>query len=144
MRSYEVDYAGWAEDTAQAICQGRWSEIDRAALADEVLGLAKKERRAIRSQFEVLLVHLLKKRYQPMKASRSWDATILEQRLKLNELYHDNPSLHSEMAEAIAKAYAIARLRAVRETGLALEGFPDTQPFTDLEIWGGDETGSQD
>src|SRR6185312_534567 len=84
MRSYEVDYAGWAEDTAQAICQGRWSEIDRTALADEVLDLAKKERRAIRSQFEVLLVHLLKKRYQPMKASRSWDATILEQRLKLN------------------------------------------------------------
>ena len=36
MRSYETDYAGWAEDTARAIQEGRWGEIDRAALADEV------------------------------------------------------------------------------------------------------------
>ena len=35
MRTYEVDFAGWAQDTARAICDGRWLEIDRAALADE-------------------------------------------------------------------------------------------------------------
>jgi hypothetical protein len=143
MRSYQSDYAGWAEDTAQAICRGRWSDIDRAALADEVLDLAKKERRAIRSRLELLLLHLLKKRYQPMKASRSWDTSIVEQRLKLNDLYHENHSLRSEMAQAIVKAYAIARLRALRETGLALESFPETQPFTDVEIWGGDGDAQQ-
>jgi Domain of unknown function DUF29 len=137
MRNYETDYAGWAEDTAEAIGQGRWSEIDRAALADEVLDLAKKERRAIRSRFEVLLLHLIKRQYQPMKASRSWDATLAEQRLRLARLYQENPSLRAEMKQAIEEAYALARLRAVRETGLTLETFPETLPFSETEIWGG-------
>jgi hypothetical protein len=47
MRAYEQDYAGWAEDTAKAIEEGRWSEIDREALADEVLDLSKSSRREI-------------------------------------------------------------------------------------------------
>ena len=40
MRAYEQDYAGWVEDTARAIEEGRFSEIDRVALADEVRDLA--------------------------------------------------------------------------------------------------------
>lgn len=138
MRGYKSDYAGWAEDTAQAILDGRWSEIDQTALADEVADLARKERRAIRSRFEVLLLHLLKQRSQPAKASRSWEITIQQQRLRLQDLLEENPSLAtaSELRDAISRAYPLARLSAARETGLALETFPEEMPFTDSEIWG--------
>jgi hypothetical protein len=138
MRSYESDFAGWAEDTARAICDGRWSEIDREHLADEVADLARRERRAIRSRYTVLFLHLLKQRYQPMKASRSWDATILEQRIRLRELLDENPSLatDSETSDAITKAYTLARVQAVRETGLPLDTFPVELPFGEDEIWG--------
>ena len=47
MRAYETDFAGWAQDTARAITEGRWSEIDRAALADEVESLGRRDRREI-------------------------------------------------------------------------------------------------
>lgn len=92
MRQYEADFAGWAEDTAQAIVDGRWSEIDRSALADEVANLARKKRRTTRSRFEVLFLHLLKQRFQPMKASQSWELTIEEQRNRVRELLSENPS----------------------------------------------------
>ena len=110
MRSYEIDFAGWAQDTALAICDGRWSEIDRAALADEVESLAKRERLAIRSRFEILFVHLLKRRLQPERASRSWDATILQQRFRLKERLEESPSLATvpELTESMRKAYAYA------------------------------------
>ncbi len=139
MRSYETDYAGWAEDTAHAIEEGRWSEIDRVALADEVGDLARQERRAIRSRLEILFLHLLKKQFQPVKASRSWDTTILNQRLRLRELLAENPSLATtvEFEDAVSKAYKHARLRASSETGLALEAFPLEMPFDPSEIWGG-------
>lgn len=138
MRQYEADFAGWAEDAARAIVDGRWSEIDRAALADEVADLAREERRTIRSRFEVLFLHLLKQRFQPMKASRSWALTIEEQRGRLRELLGENPSLATEpeVFKMMGSGYALARLRAAREIGLALEAFPSELPFTDTEIWG--------
>ncbi len=44
---YKEDYAAWVEDTARAIEDGRFHDIDRAALADEVRDLGKSERREI-------------------------------------------------------------------------------------------------
>ncbi len=138
MREYKSDYAGWAEDTARAILDGRWSEIDQSALADEVADLARKERRAVRSLLEVLFLHLLKQRFQPAKTSRSWEIAIQQQRLRLHELFEENPSLAAppELREAVSRAYPLARLSATRETGLAIETFPEQMPFTDSEIWG--------
>ena len=140
MRSYDNDFAGWAEDTARAICDGRWSDIDRRHLADEVADLARRERRAIRSRYTVLFLHLLKQRYQPMKASPSWEASILEQRIRLRELLEENPSLAtvSETSDAMARAYRLARVQAVRETGFRIDTFPVELPFSNEDIWGDD------
>lgn len=136
MRAYETDYAGWAEDTALAIEQGRWSDIDRVALVDEVASLGKQERQRIVSRFIVLLVHMLKIKHQPMKATRSWNLTIVEQRLRARTLLEENPSLRPMEGELLETAYAVARLRAARETGLDIDTFPVELPFNLAEIWG--------
>ena len=60
MRAYEQDYAGWVEDTVKAIEEGRFSEIDRNALADEVKSLGITERDRIESALRVLRHALLK------------------------------------------------------------------------------------
>ena len=138
MRSYQADYAGWAEDTAKAIADGRWSDIDRAALIDEVESLGKQERQRVISRLTVLLTHLLKRQFQPAKHCRSWEATILEQRSRLRDLIDDSPSLQPVLPQLLDKAYSYARLRAVRETGLALNTFPEQLPFSASEIWGED------
>jgi predicted nucleic acid-binding Zn-ribbon protein len=134
MRSYETDYAGWAEDQAAAIRERRWSDVDEVALADEVGDLARKERRALRNRLVILLAHLLKQRYQAEKASRSWQATVDEQRLRIREILEESPSLRAQLNDAILSAYAIARLRAVRETQLPVETFPVLIPFSDEDL----------
>ena len=136
MRAYEQDYAGWAEDTARAICEGRWDDIDRAALADEVADLGKGERHKIVSAYRVLLAHLLKARYQPERQSRSWEITIKEQRRRVERLYKENPSLRAQSDDLIAAGYEDARYEAARDTDLDLEVLPETCPFTEAEIAG--------
>jgi hypothetical protein len=71
LRAYTEDYAGWVEDTARAIEDGRFDDIDRAALAGEVRDLGKSEGARIESALRILLLHLLKTKYQPEKRTRS-------------------------------------------------------------------------
>ena len=136
MRSYETDYYGWAEDTARAICNGDFTEIDRAALADEVAALGRQERQRMTSRLTVLLHHLLKLKYQPTKASRSWELTVWEQRKEAVDLLGDSPSLRPLLPELMSRAYYKARIRTAKETGLDVEMLPEGNPFTDSEIWG--------
>lgn len=136
MRSYLRDYAGWAEDTAQAILEQRWSDIDRAALADEVLDLGKRIESKMESRLRVLLAHLLKQRYQPERETRSWQLTIEEQRSRAWQLLDENPSLKPSLRKLYSRAYSAARYKAARETGLDLTTFPDDLVFTESEIWG--------
>jgi uncharacterized protein DUF29 len=75
-RPYAADYCGWIEDTARAIEDGRFNEIDRTALADEVRDLGKLERRELRSALKVLRMHMLKTRNQPEKQTRSRGLTM--------------------------------------------------------------------
>jgi hypothetical protein len=134
MRAYEQDYAGWVEDTARAIEEGRFSEIDRVALADEVRDLAKTERARIESALRMLLIHLLKAKYQPQKHTRSWDNTIGVQRLHLTKYLRESPSLRPRLPEILADAYETARFDAENETGLMLDTFPETCEWTLAEV----------
>ena len=136
MRAYEKDYAGWIEDTATAIENGQFTEIDKAALADEVRDLGKIERREMESALEVLLMHSLKLRYQPEKQTRSWDLTIRIQRRHIAKFLQQSPSLRAELPELVADAYATARLKAADETGMELEKFPEVCEWTVTEVVG--------
>jgi hypothetical protein len=124
MRTYQQDYAGWAEDTAKAIEEGRWDEIDRGALVEEVESLAGRDRREIKSRLQVLLMHLLKMKYRPDKETRGWRNTVLLQREEIHTVLAESPSLQPLMAELLARAYPVARAMASNETGLPLETFP--------------------
>jgi hypothetical protein len=134
MRAYEQDYAGWVEDTARAIEEGRFNEIDRVALADEVRDLGKSERRELESALRVLLLHLLKQRYQPEKRTRSWEASIRVQRKHLSKFLRESPSLRPELSELVADAYDSARIEAEQETGLDLDTFPEICEWTVAEV----------
>ena len=134
LRAYREDYAGWVEDTARAIEDGRFSEIDRIALADEVRDLGKSERRELRSALEVLLMHMLKARYQPEKDTRSWGLTMRVQRNHIAGYLKESPSLRREMAEFIADAYSNARLNAADETGLEVDAFPESCEWRVAEV----------
>jgi hypothetical protein len=136
LRAYTKDYAGWVEDTARAIEDGRFNDIDRTALADEVRDLGKTERKEIASAFCILVMHLLKTKYQPEKRSRSWDATIRVQRQNLADFFAESPSLRPRAGELLTKAYAQARIDVANETGIDIDTFPETCEWTVEEILG--------
>ena len=47
---HHTDFVAWADETAKLLRQHRFEEIDLDALVEEVDGLAKRDRKAVRSQ----------------------------------------------------------------------------------------------
>jgi Domain of unknown function DUF29 len=122
--AYDEDFYAWTQQMAEAIRAGDWSAVDLEALAEEIEDLGKRDRRAIKSRLEVLLMHLLKWQFQPELRCGSWQATILEQRLRLQDLLDDSPSLRAHLIAMVPVAYENALELAASETGLAIATFP--------------------
>ena len=77
--AYEDDFVAWLEDQAQHARRQEIESLDLENIAEELEGMARSDRREIRNRLIVLLVHLLKHKFQPRRRSRGWRATIAEQ-----------------------------------------------------------------
>ncbi|XOF33825.1 MAG: DUF29 domain-containing protein [Candidatus Electrothrix sp. YB6] len=131
---YEKDFYSWAMQNAALLRERRLQEIDTENIAEELEAMGKKERRELISRLSVLIAHLLKWPYQAVRRSRSWKNTVSTQRIDINELFEDSPSLRHGLGETIKKAYKKAVLKAEDETGIAKEQFPGNCPFSAEEI----------
>lgn len=74
---YERDYYLWLLHTAKLIKEGKFSEVDAANLIEEIEDMGRSEKRALKSNLIVLLLHLLKYKYQPQKITNSWKSSII-------------------------------------------------------------------
>jgi hypothetical protein len=135
---YEADFYDWALRTATLLREGRFAELDVEHTAEEIEGLARSDYRQIENRTVVLIAHLLKKRYQPSKATRSWDRTIVTQRFRLQTVLQDSPSLRRMAPAIVERAWEHALKLAIVETGLGRDDFPAACPFTPEEIYGAD------
>ena len=133
---YETDFYSWCLNTAALIRDGKWSDLDRAALAEEIEALAARDRREMRRRFKRLLTHLLKWQYQPSRrqTGHSWRSTIRNQRDELLGLFEQSPALGRQASEAIHKSYGGARPDAADQTRLPLATFPVTCPWTEAQV----------
>lgn len=127
---YDRDYYLWLTQTAKLIAEGKFSEVDAVNLVEEIEDMSRSEKRAVESNLEVLLTHLLKYQYQHNKRSNSWRATIAEHRRRIRKAFRDSPSLKRYFREIFAECYQDAREQAMFETGLPLDTFPGESPFT--------------
>jgi hypothetical protein len=127
---YDIDFYDWTQQMAIALRQGRWQDLDMENLAEEIESLGRSDKRALTSRLEVLLMHLLKWAYQPEKRSNSWQATIVEQRIRILGLLEESPSLKPYLQAECDRSYANAGKLAAAETGLDLATFPERCPFT--------------
>jgi len=131
---YEEDFALWSADTVRLLREARFEEIDVDYLVEEVEGMAKSDRRELQNRLTVLLVHLLKWKLQSAKRSDSWRVTIREQRVQLERLFEESPSLRPAVAESIPRLYGDAVDLASDETRLPPDVFPVQCPFTPQQI----------
>ena len=123
------DYYKWSIEQAAYIRAGRFDLVDLLNVADEIESVGKSEARELRSNLEIVLIHLLKWDQQPQRRGRSWALSIAEHRARVLETLQENPSLKVEWDQNLNRAYHTARLRAARETKLALKRFPEICPF---------------
>jgi len=137
---YDIDFYAWTNEQAGLLRAGRLAEADIAQIAEAIETMGKAEKRELVSRLKILMLHLFKWRFQPVKRSISWRLSIAEQRREVIDHLGDNPSLKARMPDVIAAAYAVAILAAARETGLDETGFPPLCPWTfeqmtDSKFW---------
>lgn len=121
---------------------GRFSDLDVAHLVEELEDRGRSERNALESRLVILLAHLLKwefqydqlsERWQAFKGD-SWRATVIEQRDRIAKRLTKTPGLKSVLPDLIAEAYQDAIRLAAKESGLPVEGFPTTCPYSQRQI----------
>ncbi|MGG6286917.1 DUF29 domain-containing protein [Leptolyngbya sp. AN03gr2] len=126
---YDTDFYAWTQEQAMLLKNQQWSQLDVPNIIEEIESLGKQQRQELRNRMSVLIGHLLKWQYQPQNRSRSWLATLRIQRLDINDLLEDNPSLKPYIEEAIEKAYLKGVELAVKETDLSGRTFPRECPY---------------
>lgn len=126
---YERDYAEWLETIVNHLKNREFESLDLENLIEELETLGRREKREIESRLRVLLMHLLKYKYQLDKRTNSWKYTIREQRLRILKSLKDSPSLENYFQTIFPETYSDARALASDETGLDLAVFPQTCPF---------------
>ena len=133
---YERDLAAWAEAQAEALRAGRLEGLDLANLAEEIGDLSNRERDALESHLETLVMHLLKWRYQPARRSRRWEATIRVARRNIAKVLRRSPSLRRGLGASLDEVYPNARIRAAVATRLPENAMPEGCPFTIGQVTG--------
>jgi len=96
-RLYDTDFYGWTQQQADALRTGNLAGVDLDNLIEEIESMGRSEKRELESRIEVLLMHLLKWRYQWGLRSRSWQLTIEDQRDRIAKHLRENPSLKSKI-----------------------------------------------
>ena len=126
---YDNDFYAWSNQQASLLRAGKLDQADLDNIAEEIESMGRTEKRELVSRLTVLVLHLLKWQFQPLLRSPSWRATIRVQRRDLTKHMADNPSLKSQVPDAVEWAYGNALVLAETETGLPEATFPATCPY---------------
>jgi Domain of unknown function DUF29 len=132
--AYDEDFFAWTQEQARLLRAGDTVDVDVENLAEEIESVGRSDRREIRNRLTVLLTHLLKWQFQPRRRGNSWSLTIWEQRLQIESILKDSPSLQPFFAEIVPDYYRRAREKAARETRMGLRNFPAQCPYTPEQI----------
>jgi len=127
---YDRDFYAWANEQAGLLRAGKLSEADIENIAEEIESMGKSEKRELLSRLTILLLHLLKWQYQPLRRVPSWRLSIATTRDRLADHLADNPSLRATIEASIGTAYRRARRDAALETGFREDTFPADCPWS--------------
>jgi hypothetical protein len=128
---YEQDFNAWALEQAEALragancvsreggspteVAGLFHALDWANLAEEIEGLARRDRRDLGSRIALIIEHLAKLQYSPAREPRAgWIATVGRSRGDVQDILRDSPSLRREVPTLIQQRGADTLRMAIR------------------------------
>jgi hypothetical protein len=133
---YDQDFAQWIEQQVELLRSGRTTALDVPNLVEELEGLTKSDERALGSELKRIMAHMLKQRYQPQRASRSWVDSIENGREEIADILDQSPSLRRILPRLMIKNYPRAVAQASRDARLPPGAFPTEPPFSLEEVLG--------
>jgi Domain of unknown function DUF29 len=108
--------------------------LDITNLVEEIESLGRQQRQELRNRLGILLGHPLKWEFQAERRSKSWVATLREQRREIMYFLAESPSLKSYLPEAIAASFQAGLDLVVRETPLTYDELPTSCRYTAQQI----------
>jgi hypothetical protein len=127
---YEADEVAWLDAMAELIGGRQLRDLDYRHLKELLEDMSKRDRREVESRLQVLLMHVLKWKFQKKKRTKSWQRTISEQRRQLRGEFRASNALRNHAEAILADAYAEAVEWAAEETELPAKTFPPDCPWT--------------
>jgi predicted DNA-binding ribbon-helix-helix protein len=127
---YEQDFCLWIEKALVLLHEENLRDLDLANLLEEIADMGNSQKQALESNLKIILMHLLKYKYQADKRTNSWRYTIVEHRQRIRKAFKNSPSLRRHFLQEFADVYLDARQLAVIETELPPNTFPVESPFT--------------
>jgi len=135
-RLYDDDFYEWCMNMAAFLRTGRLEEVDLEHVVEEIESLGQSESRELESRTIVIMLHLLKSRYQEDRRSKLWERSIVTQRIDISRLLRYSPSLKRFLPDLPERIYDGAVQFAMIETGLFRDSFPRRCPFTARDVFG--------
>jgi hypothetical protein len=126
---YEDDVYSWSFEQAELMRQRRFGELDLPNVIEELESLGNEQIHALESQYQRLMLHLLKWQFQPERRSSSWDISITDARSQIARRERRNHALRKQAGAIAREVYPTARKLATKETGLPLATFPIECPY---------------
>ena len=132
---YDCDFAAWCDEQAallRAAAGGAETGLDRLNLAEEIEGLANRDRREVASHIRTIAEHLMKLQASPATAPRAgWTQSIINARHELELIFEASPSLRRRLPDILERQTNWAREQV--ERALAEHGEAPVVPLRSLD-----------
>jgi hypothetical protein len=126
----DEDFVLWGERQAALLRARQLGRLDLPNLVRELEELVGHVKNQLGGRLAVLMAHLLKCQFQPVRRTHSWETTLLVQRIAIARLLKNNPSLRAQLLVFAHDEYPAAVKLAARETHLPRTAFPTALPYT--------------
>ncbi|MGB5596751.1 MAG: DUF29 domain-containing protein [Crocosphaera sp.] len=132
---YDQDYQLWLETTLEQLRKGEYYQVDWENLLEEIEGMTRSDKRALKSLLTRLFEHFLKLAYWESERDYNqagWEGEIENFRIQIKDLLEDSPSLKPYLREIFDKAYKDAVRITYKKTRLPSNTFP-VSPMANIE-----------